>query len=362
MSQESGYRLTSPDPWVAAKKSQNPDELARLARHREAKVRRQVAQNPHTPLQALIQLRGDDDYSISEVALAGFRAGDWNELSQTAYPENPDNPAGTLHPLQKAFLDVLHGGGVSVSDLSELAAPEKQHPFRGVLGSPKVAGCVISYARENAPGDAELNSLVEALATHPYVLVRVMVARSREISEEVLYELSFDASVDVQQAILEDRPQIPSDIALQLGRSMHADVRSKVARKFHSLLLDRLEDEHLIIHASETTIPEFIRGLARHESDAVRFLLTRNPNVARDAEAMSVLARDPVEEIRVSAAERFPVLHVEHLHTDTSQGVRKALAGRRDVNPAIIATLANDDDPDVREAAALALLQALQSA
>jgi hypothetical protein len=197
-----------------------PEALAALAESPSLEVRRQVGENPNTPVKTLWRLSKNRKKSqgkpvfaavlnnprVRRELLAWF--GENSETVRVLLAENPDIPSEWLLHLA----DDKDG-------LSQVPESQKALP-------PTLTPLIADFPQ--TPGD-----ILTALARSEELEVRRLVARNRRTPSDVLAALAREKSSEIREYVAKN-PRTPIDILAPLAESEDWSVRRKVARNPHT--------------------------------------------------------------------------------------------------------------------------------
>lgn len=234
----------------------------RLMTHRSWRIRRLLAQNPHTPALALSWLAGDGRLEV-RCAVAANPGATAKVLGEALVAATTLWAARIDHVEALFVLDLLaRHPGWPTDKLATFARWDEQWPRHRT--APWVARAAVAN-----PGAGP--ELLTALARHPHPCVREAVAQRAELSAEALRALAADADACVREAAARN-PALPPDALPTLAADAEERVRSRVAQR--------------------AELPaELQRALATDLSTAV--LLALGEHAALDREAARLLALRP---------------------------------------------------------------------
>lgn len=272
----------------------SPVQLERLARSREAAVRRGVALNLNTPERVLLLLADDPDLHV-RCAVGRNRGASQHCLELLAARLNVESASVAENPMcSPELLDNLaRRDRKKRSSLAELGGELNTQ----ALNAPNMT----SEHRSNA-------FIVASFFVHS-APISVAVACNPSTELTTLQFLAQDHSSEVRAAVLRN-PKTPPDVV-------------------RSLALDWSESAAVVAAGDLDADVEFLNTLSRHRSDKVRARVVKN--LSTPLELLESMSQDPSLTVRaaVAANPRTPDHILLSLASDHEREVRQSVSGNK---------------------------------
>lgn len=274
----------------AAETTVNAAQLERLARSKDADVRRGVAGNPHAPEAVLLRLAEDPNLHVRcAVARNSHATRRCLEL--------------LVHDLSVEATSVAENPMCPSDLLDDLAHRDRQKRTSRAATAKRIQDQAL--ATWHTDTELATHALNAASLLRSHAPVSVAIAENPSTVEKTLRFLAEDHSAEVRVAVLKN-PRTPHDIV-------------------RSLALDWPESKAAVAAGDPTTDIELIETLSSHPSERVRTQIVTNPSTPQAL--LESMAGDLSTKVRaaVAASPRTPEKLLLVLASDSESRVRSAV-------------------------------------
>jgi len=277
--------------------------LETLAQDQQWQVRRDVTNNPQTPVKLLETLALSQDSRMRRQVAKNF-----------------NSPVKLLEALAQDHENAVRVGvaknpNASIAVLEFLALDRQIDVRVGVAKNPQTPVAIL-----------------ETLAVDQDWRVRRLVAKHQKLSEEILQVLAQDPELVVRTLVVQ-HPNTSIPIFQTLAQDSSEQIRQYVAMNrltpaqiLETLARDSVERVRLGVANNPQTPLTLFFNLSRDSSEQVRLSIARN---SRTPEAiLQLLARDSSEQVRLGVAKNFhtPITLLELLIINSTKYVQRGVA------------------------------------
>lgn len=312
---------------IASSEGITKENLSFLSTHTNSKVRRAVAGNPKTPVDALVRLASDKTAAVRDAV-----------VEHPAFPEEQAMLArrmASATPETIAYTndaELLTVASIRTRDF-RAAAARNSHTPKDVLKKllDDSVSDVVDAARYNPA--TPIDALVQSINNERHRFLKIRYLGQHKLRRSVIYALLKDGDAESKRLIA-DRRDLELNILEKLASDRNFDVRSHIACKHNlpdsiasKLASDPDSEIREMIADRKDLSPAIVVTLSSDDEALVRGRIARRLNLG--PEIIAKLATDPDARVRITIANNplTPARILVSLSKDDNQDVLAAVAG-----------------------------------